>query len=263
MRSSKALLSVAVSLFTLVGCGDDDPPPQIENPDLVVSNQSPPAPDVVTIDRVYAEMTGFLAIVQAVDGAAGAAPIGIRQVAPGEALDLEVALERPTISNEVLYARLHIDSNDNQELDWTPNGTLDPIVQVDGERLEKSFTITSTLPLMPSILVDDQPISTSSTGADQLVVKSAVTSTIGFVVIRDQVSISDPTVYGVEPLAVGLSAMLPVALTATTTPPAEALEAILYRDANGDGSFDAAVDQPLLVDGDTVRALFELQATTQ
>ena len=257
MHLPKLFILSSLALAIAVGCGDDDDPPERRTAELIVDNQTPPAIDVVQIDRVYAKKAGFISIVQAKDGSATAPEIGLRTVAAGESENLTVAVERPLIDDEELYARLHEDSNGNGEFEWTPGGDLDPIVSVGAEPLERAFTITSTLPPIASILVDDQSVSTSTSGAEQLIVKSAVTSTISFIVIEDQVSTSTKT-YAAALIQPGLSVLLPVVLT--STPSAQAgLSATLYRDEDDDGVFDAATDVPILVEGEPVRALFMME----
>ncbi len=251
-------ISIAIVLSVLVGCSDDDAEPI--RAELSVADQSPEIADVVVIDRVAAPNDGFIAIVQSVNGQPSAPVIGLRDIDAGETSSVAVALERAVVDGESLYARLHADSDGDGEYEWTPSGTIDPIVVEDGAAVEAEFTVTSSRAVAPTVLADDQPIVTTG-GEDTLTVKSVVTSTTGFVVIRTGVTISNTVFYGSEPITLGLNAMVPVTLTANESPaPDDVVEAVIHLDSDDDGVFDETVDEPFLLDGDRITAEFTIEA---
>ena len=248
-------LTLGIIGAAVSACGDDDE----LTPALAVIDQTPAAVDVVTIESVTATEDGFVVIVQSVNDAASTPAIGVRAVTRGEQSNLTVALERPVVNNESLYARLHVDSDGDGNYEWVSGGSVDPIETVDGVNVQAEFSVTSTQPITPTVLADDQPLGESG-GDNVLFVKSAVTSSAGFVLIQDQVTTSTLTVYGFASIAAGLNAVIEVALTETPTA-GDALEAAIHVDVNQNGTFEPEIDTPLMVDGDRVRSGFMLLET--
>ena len=258
MKLSNALPMIGIGLAGLTACGDSDDEPA----SLSVSNQALQEATVVEIDRIVATAPGFVAIVQSVDGQASIPPIGLRAVNAGESTNLTVALERAAFSGETLVATLHEDSNSDGEFGFPLDQSIDPAVLVDGSSVAATFTVTSTHGSGPVVLADDQRVAENSNDEPQVTVKSVVTSTAGFVTIEAQVSTSNPLLYGVAPVPVGLTAVLDVALTSTTASPSpgDGLVATLYEDENDNGTFEPGVDSPVVVDGSTVSATFTVIA---
>ncbi len=254
MHLHRLLLGIGASTMLVTACGDDDSPP-LPRSAITVVNQTPTTTDVVRIDEVLTQADGFIAIVQRVDGGPSDPTIGLAPITATVTTDLDVALERPVVGGETLYARLHVDSDEDGNYEWTPDGDVDPIVKYAGSDVIVAFTITSTtLPIAPSILVDDQDL------ANTVTIKSAVTSTAGFVVVREDTT-SDPLVYGVQAIEAGLNPVIAVALTATTAAPVanDSLEAIVIRDEDQDGEYDPAIDMPVMSDGEPVSTTFTVR----
>lgn len=238
-------------------CGDDDEQPAPFP--LVVSSNANPGPDVVRLDEVNLEQPGIVAIVQEVDLLPTDPPIGLRALPRGRTADIDVALERKVLDGERLFARLHVDANQNGAYDWIRGGAHDPILLIDGQPVVLGFTVTSSLALEPSILVDNQTLAATD---PTIVLKSVVTSSPGFAVIRPEVSTST-TPLGLALVQSGLTPLLEVELSPQASPPAEGdrIEAALYIDTDEDGSFDPAQDAPALVDGEPVKGAFDIQSS--
>ncbi len=261
MQTKRALMIMGSALALVSACGDDDDDGPI--PALSVSDQSASgAGDVVTIQTLTSTEAGFVVIVQAVDDQPTAPAIGVRAIDAGDHTDVEIALERPAVDGESLYARLHVDANGNGVYEWTPGEALDPIVAVDGDDVKAEFTVTSTQPTIPVVLADDQPVTVD--GNDKLlIVKSAITSTTGFVLIKAKPAGSETMSVGFAPLEAGLNAMVEVTVSSTTAPTAgTALEASLVVDTDGDGEYDPAVDEALIVDGEPVSVDFMISGVS-
>jgi len=241
---------------------------EVDDALLQASDQSPSELSVLEIDRVDTATAGFIRIVQSVNGAAAGPSVGVAAVPAGRHLELPVSLERDAVDGETLIAFLHEDSNGNGELDWTGAAESEdpPILGNDGEPLEASITVSSTIAPGEIVLANDQ-VATSST--TDLEIVSIVSDDAGFVAVYEldgQAELVLPA-RAHAPVATGLTALveLPTAVGSSTT--ALSLEIVLHRDSDQDGVFEydgGAIDPPAtLPGGDRVSARIDVVRAQQ
>lgn len=132
-----ALILLSASLW---GCGDEEGEDAVViEPDLTAVDQDLPAPEIdrVVITTVVAATNGFVAVYADASGALGEL-LGASFVRVGTNVDVIVGLGRDGVDGERLIARLHEDSNGDNEFDEND----DDIAQNDDGEVVESFTIS-------------------------------------------------------------------------------------------------------------------------
>jgi hypothetical protein len=202
-RTATLLLLAALTLF---GCGEDDPKPVV-NPPPNNNNMNPPSAAIVVsaqrvedtrkvvVDRVVADVNGWVAIHTANAGGDRDVLLGVVAVTPGEREQLEVTLDRDVTHRANLLATLYVETSNNNMFDPMGEAADVPAVNSNNVQISRPFSVTFD----PRIEVEDQRLSAS----DRVTVKQATSRGAGWVVIRARRNNMPAEVLGAAPVING------------------------------------------------------------
>ncbi len=213
--------------FQIIGVAGD--------PAVMVVDQTATPPNQIVIAQVVTAVNSFVAMHEydEQNGTLGRLVGLSAPLPPGTHTNITVNLGRNAVDGERLYARLHMDGNNNRLFEY-PNVALDgPILDPQGQEIAPSFTVT----VNP---FDEITINSQLANAPTSVVVNQVTNTANsFVAIY-----GDDGNDNIGP-QLGVSALLPTGthtdITVTLAQPVahgQVLFARLHGDANNNGTFE-------------------------
>jgi hypothetical protein len=216
-------------------------------PRISVENQSLTEEGLLVIDSVTSAGPGWVALFSDDNGLPGT-ELGFAAVPAGDSESINISLD-PRAATSTLYARLHVDSGERGEFEY-PGSDL-PVESNSGEVVE-SFIVDFEFPL-PLIKVSDQDISLD--GIVQIDEVFALEP--DWLVIHTLEDGVTGRVIGQTPIEEGQSTNLQVPIRwrdATAD-----LVAMLHKDQERPGGFDAPNDPPVLLGDEPVTTQFEVQ----
>jgi hypothetical protein len=223
------------------------PKPTPVIPQITVENQPLTEEGVLVIDSVTSTDPGWVVLFTDDNGLPGS-ELGFAPVPVGLSESVNITID-PRAATTTLHARLHVDAGTSGEFEYP--GSDMPVESASGEVAE-SFTVDFEMPL-PLIEVSDQDISLDGVVTvdevfalepDWLVIHTYEDGVIGRAI-------------GQTPVEEGQSTDLQVPIRwrdATAE-----LVAVLHKDQETPGGFDAAHDLPVLSGNEPVTAQFTVQ----
>ncbi len=218
-------------------------------PSVTVSDQAI-EDGTVTVDTVVSDGPGWIVIHTDDDGAPGPV-IGQAAVADGENTDVTVEIDTEA-ATETLWAMLHEDTGEEGTYEFPD---ADPPVQVEGEVVMQSFTITGGLPeaeepVTPSVTVSDQAIEDGMVTVD-----TVVSDGPGWIVIHADDGGAPGPVIGQAAVSDGENTDVTVEID--TEAATETLWAMLHDDTGEEGTYEFPdADPPVELEGEVVMQSF-------
>ena len=214
----------------------------------------------VTISELVAPEPSWL-VIYADDGGQTGDVLGYTAVPEGESKDVTVDVDvyRAT---PTLHAALHRDAGERGEFEFPGP---DEVLQVEGEAVATTFPVDIRV-LIPSIVVSNQQL---GRGEGQVVIDSVTVDRPGWVVLRaDEVDEADRPdgegergpILGQTAVNAGVSEGVVVRFDWQQATPR--LHAALYEDRGEEGRFDAADDEPIVINEAPVGSSFAASLPT-
>ena len=212
-------------------------------PHLEISPQTIEEDGLITIDLAELPEAGWLAV-YSTDNESPGELLGYTAVAPGTHENLTITID-PKAATHTLIAQLYADGSEINTFEHPgPDSPLNADTNI-------SFDVDIQLPI-PAITVKDQVVAADG----RLQIERAFTEEPAWLVIQTQTADGNDAILGQFPLAIGEHEDInfPIDwLNATTD-----LLAVLYTDMEQTGGFDPHKDRPLMVNGETVTAVFQV-----
>lgn len=223
----------------------------LPEPALEVDSQMLMQANVVVIKSLVAPIDAWVAIY---DSPAGerANIIGTLKVSAGDAMDVQVTLDRDAVDGETLYAVLHGDDPVDGNFTYTVDPTEDvPLVDENNAEIERAFVVD--LPAAAPVL-ELGPFVLSPT---EVSLSRVVSPSEAWVVIQDEINGQPGSILGTAFVAPGENTNVYVFLQARALIEGETLYVTLHEDSPQDGNFSyipgMADDLPVEVSGQPVR----------
>ncbi|WP_029036097.1 DUF7282 domain-containing protein [Salinimicrobium xinjiangense] len=170
------LFLATIGLFT--ACSDDDDggaPPVIEPTGSIVVEDQTLMNGMVTVSNVEMSNDGWLVIYKDNAGVLGTEVLGHTHVEAGSHEDVTVELDESALtSGEVLWAALHVDSDEDGEFDWNGITGTDSPVRSGTVPVAESFTLNiDSSGEMNTVSVGDQAVVDGTITVDNVVLAEA------------------------------------------------------------------------------------------
>ncbi|MDX1686806.1 MAG: hypothetical protein R3248_02375 [Candidatus Promineifilaceae bacterium] len=205
----------------------------------------------VTISELFAPGPSWL-VIHADDGGQRGDVLGYTAVPEGESTDVTVTVDvyRAT---PTLHAALHQDAGERGEFEFPGP---DEALRVDGETVATTFPVDIRV-LIPSIVVSNQEV---ERGEGQILIDSVTVDRSGWVVLHADSDGEPGPILGQTPVSEGVNEGVAVHFDWQQVTPR--LHAALYEDTGEGGRFDAAIDEPIAVNGTPIRSSFTASLPT-
>lgn len=169
-----ALFVATATFFT--ACSDDDDggtPPVIAPTGSIEVDDQTVVNGTVTVNNVEISDDGWIVIYRDNAGVIGSEILGYHHIDDGEQENVVVDLndDIEVTNGEMLWAGLHVDSNDDGEFDWDGTTGVDVPVGSGAMQVADSFTVTVDEP--NSVTAGDQAVSENSITVDNVTMEEA------------------------------------------------------------------------------------------
>lgn len=175
-----ALFVATATLFTACSDDDDGTTPVIGPTGTIMVENQTLMDRMVTVSNVEISDDGWLLIYRNNAGILGTEILGYTHIESGSHQDVTVELDEDLeiSSGEVLWAALHVDENDNNQLDWDGFTGVDIPVRSGDDPVAESFIVTIE---SNSVTAADQAISDDNS----ITVSNVLLEEAGWIVVHN------------------------------------------------------------------------------